>query len=81
MSDGEPGERCVLLSGFLDRSEYRWLFRAKGVRILDAGPSPSSLSVLSWRSVTNCAPKASSAGSSKQRQSRLTLPTFAPLGA
>jgi hypothetical protein len=81
MSDGESGERRVLLSGFLDRSVYRWLFHAKGVRILDAGPSPSSLSVILWRSVTSCATEASFAGSGKQRQSRLNLPTFAPLGA
>jgi hypothetical protein len=80
MLDGEPDERSVSLVHSVDRSVCRWLFHAKGVRILDAGPSPSSYSSR-WRSVTSCAIGASSANDCKQRQSRLNLPTFAPLGA
>ena len=89
MSDGGSGERRFPLARSYAWYPSSWLKRAKEVRILDAGPSPSSQSSGSlWRFVarltTGAAPLklrfSTGATGGTKSACRLSLPVHTPPG-
>lgn len=89
MSDGGSGERRFSLGRSSIWSSFCWLKRAKEVRTVDAGPSPSSQSKGSlWRFVARLAIGAETlklafnaeATSGTKIARRLSLPVLSPPG-
>lgn len=90
MSDGGSGEQPFLLVRSTVWSYMCWLYHAKGVRTVDAGPSPSSYSqdsqrrfLASWTTEAETARHSRSADAidGMNNARRLSSPVFAPPGA